>query len=292
MGGNAFQCDLEALAHRPRLHRDAVHLFEVSRPFPYCIVVRLLLRADYHAGRGCDHIVRFPSFEAPKLQPRSRLLFELLRDVENEDALFSVHDREITVRCEAERRHLFIFQIVLHALPVGLFIKTEDEAHSFLRYEVKLRESLHREQRRYSRAFVIVRSASVQLAVSDLAGERIVRPALAFRYAVEMGGYAHYVTVFLISAAELDMSSVIVDVHGFEAELLALRKHVFEGFVYTFPKRNVTVIPDGNAFDRYEFSERSYFFAPVFLYLSFYLFQVCHTNSFPPPEHARDGLTP
>ena len=199
-----------------------------------------------------------------------------------------MYGRELTVRSEAEIRLGRLGKIIVHTVPVGLFVQSEDEPYFFRRIHSRFFQRLHSVKSRHYRALVVGRAPSVDFSVRDLASVRLVIPVASFRNYVKMSHDAHafignvdHIALFIeYLSAELDMSAVVVRVEGGKILFLCFFQHIGKSLMDVLSKRHIIYRFGYHAGDGDKFLKGPYHLILVGVYPFVDFFPIAHKFSY------------
>ena len=250
VGGNAHRGQLQGFAHA--LARQLISgLFPVCCGFLLNGVICTCHFASHHSPAPIRHAVwSCTAGKGAEHEPLgSRLvLSEFLRQIEDQHALFAVDHREIRIRRKAVIRPRRFFEVVVHALPGGLFIQTQDDPDRVFRLESGVLQGLHGIEAGNHRPFVIGGSAAIDIAVFHFAAVRFKVPAAAGRHHVQMAQDGHDLRFFMtddlplfiqnvLSASRpVDVTAVVVHIAGLESQAARQFQTSFKAVLHPLPK--------------------------------------------------------
>ncbi len=167
---------------------------------------------------------------------------------EHKYSLFSVDYRKIAVWRKSKVRLFNLGKVIVHAVPICLLIKSDDNPNRILWTVAGVLHRLHRIKARNHRTLVIRRSATIYHAIIDNSAIRLELPAIASRNDIKMPDYANDKGLFVARDISLfiqnrlacpdviDMPAVVVDIANFKAHLPSHVKEALERVLHALPE--------------------------------------------------------
>ena len=135
-----------------------------------------------------------------------------------ETALLTVADRELGVRCKAERGHGEMLLIILNIVHMGFLIGTQQRADGVFEGDAAVLEILQCIEAEDARAFVISHAAAQQPAVTHADRVGVSIPAVALRHHIGVGnGGQIFLTVR--NGAGLRPADITIRIMGIQPQL-------------------------------------------------------------------------
>ena len=165
---------------------------------------------------------------------RHTVLARALAGKQNIDAaLFDVDQRIFRVGREAVIGHFHLRGIVSHAAHGHLLVAAEDQAHAVLQLDARVPHGAHGVERRDRRAFIVHHAAAIDAPVRHIAGEGIVRPAVAGGHNVQMRQH----TQRLRALAQRNIARIAVEIAHGKAHLFRVGQRLIERLSHVLAER-------------------------------------------------------
>ena len=172
-------------------------------------------------------------FSVPKASAK------FLDDVENNKSLFRMNCRKFRIgRKAGDYFWFFLFHVVLHALPLRLLVKSQNDPNGLCGLKTRLFKSLHCVIACNKRTFIVDGSSAVHPASADFSTERIRLPVgkVSCGNHIKMPHNSHN---FVTLTFKLNVTAVIIHVFHVEAVPPALFQGKVKGPLNLLSERRI-----------------------------------------------------
>ena len=254
--------DLQTLADALEIDLPAGGLTEGGDHIFDIIIAAAVVPVDNCPGAVGDRVGRGSALDGAQLQSLVLGLAELAGDIKDQQAFFSVNDREVRVRREAAvGRVRDEGKVMTHAFPLGLFIQAQDHADGLIRNEAAVFEGLHCIEGRDHGPLVVHSAPAADTSVDDLTAVGIKVPAVSFGDDIQMAYDAENARAL---ALIIKMAAEVIGVECPETGLLGHPEHVLVDLLDGSAKGVGTLRSHSHTWDRYESGQRGNHLCPVF----------------------------
>ena len=168
-------------------------------------------RNDIRGKAGVNFRQNQAFFRGVLLHPRCQLELHISH--------LSVGQRKLSVRSNTVIRHPILFQIVVHAVPSGFLIQTQNQPNGICRTISRFLEGFHSVQAGNNRSLVVQSTAAEHPAIGDFSGIRIEGPTITLRNDVQMAGNTENFGIRILGFP-FNMTAIVVPVLYLEAQFL------------------------------------------------------------------------